>query len=341
MGLFDGVGPAGDRASSAEPATFLDWPVVLVVDASAQAGSIGAVVRGFATHREETRLAGVILNRVGSPAHEKMLRAAVAAVGVPVLGALRHDGSLALPERHLGLVPAAEHGALEGFIERAADLAEASVNLKSLLMLADGREFGAGDASAPVPPLAQRIAVAKDVAFSFAYPHVLDGWRRAGAELSFFSPLADEAPDAAADAVFLPGGYPELHAGKLAAAGRFLDGVRRAKRAYGECGGYMVLGEGLADAKGERHAMAGLLPLVTSFKERRLHLGYRMVRGRMGAFRGHEFHYATILQEGPGDRLFSAWDAEGRQLDPVGLVAGNASGSFVHLVDRVTPSARA
>ena len=128
-------------------------------------------------------------------------------------------------------------------------------------------------------PLGGKIAVARDLAFAFSYEAVLRGWRQAGAALSFFSPLADEAPDADADAIYLPGGYPELHAARLAANRTFIDGLRGAAKngvwLYGECGGYMVLGDGLIDAAGERHAMAGLLPLETSFAEPRLHLGYR------------------------------------------------------------------
>ena len=135
----------------------------------------------------------------------------------------------------------------------------------------------------------------------------MSGWREQGAEISHFSPLADEAPDLEADAVFLPGGYPELHAGRLAAAGSFRAGMQARAEAgaviYGECGGYMTLGEGLVDAEGVRHEMLGLLPLVTSFAERKRHLGYRRVTGLSGAFAGleftaHEFHYSTFLHEG-------------------------------------------
>ncbi|MBV9522008.1 MAG: cobyrinic acid a,c-diamide synthase, partial [Alphaproteobacteria bacterium] len=161
----------------------------------------------------------------------------------------------------------------------------------------------------------------------------------------FFAPLADEAPDAGADAVFLPGGYPELHAERLAGNRGFLQGLRaaaaRGAALYGECGGYMALGTRLIDGAGVSHAMAGLLPLVTSFKTRRLHLGYRAARllvdcslGPVGAsFRGHEFHYAEIVEEGPGDRLFSASDADGAALGPMGTRRGRVTGSFLHLVD--------
>jgi len=175
---------------------------------------------------------------------------------------------------------------------------------------------------------------------------VLDGWRRQGAELSFFAPLADEAPDPAADAIYLPGGYPELHAGRLAAAECFLARLRQAAAhgaaIYGECGGYMVLGDALIDGAGNSHRMAGLLPLTTSFAARRLHLGYRAARllavgplGRAGArFRGHEFHHSTIVAEGPGDPLFALEDACAVELGPSGLRRGAVAGSFIHLIDR-------
>jgi cobyrinic acid a,c-diamide synthase len=202
------------------------------------------------------------------------------------------------------------------------------------------------DRAAAWPPPGQRIALADDAAFSFRYPHLLDGWRHAGAELAPFSPLDDAAPDPRADAIYLPGGYPELHAGRLAGNRRFLDGMRAAARRgvaiYGECGGYMVLGSALIDGEGATHAMADLLPLVTSFAERSLHLGYRaatvLADGPLGPagtrFRGHEFHYAGIVEEGPGTKLFEASDAQGNNRTTVGQVAGSVSGSFLHLIDR-------
>jgi cobyrinic acid a,c-diamide synthase len=214
------------------------------------------------------------------------------------------------------------------------------------LGLARGSVFSADGAAVPLPVLGQRTAVAQDEAFCFAYPAVLEGWRRQGAELVFFSPLADEAPDGAADAVYLPGGYPELWADRLAAAERFVAGVRRAaadgNTIYGECGGYMALGEALIDGEGGRHRMAGLLPLVTSFAERRLHLGYRSVSlcedGPFGAsgsrFRGHEFHYATVVREDAGGPFLSVSDAAGTKLGGSGLRRGSVFGSFIHLIDR-------
>lgn len=356
MGLLDGATAPGDPGhdpdadgSTAALAARLGWPVVLVVDAKGMAASAGAVVRGFQGARPGVTLAGAIFTRVGGARHAEVLRAGARALApdVRVLGALPRDDRLALPSRHLGLVQAGEHPDLTAFLEDAATLAETHLDLDALVALA---RPSPGDASArpgaPLPPPGQRIAVAADMAFAFAYPAVLDGWRTAGAEIRPFSPLADEAPDAEAACVYLPGGYPELHAGRLAANARFLDGLRataaRGAPVFGECGGYMVLGRGLVDADGARHAMAGLLPVETSFAARRLHLGYRSVTtlgptpfGPAGtAFRGHEFHFARVLAEGGGDRdaLFSARDARGQDLGAVGRRVGSVAGSFIHLI---------
>ena len=349
MGLFDGVDAIGG-ASTASLAVELGWPVVLVVDARGMAASIAPLVAGFLHHRADLRIAGVILNRVGGPGHGEILRAALAdhLPHLPVLGMLVRDDAIALPSRHLGLVPAGEIAAAERMIAHAADLVRDSVTLDALVALAAPTQIAAAPSDAPplLAPLGQRIAIARDAAFLFAYPAQLSAWRRAGAALEFFSPLADEAPAATADAIFLPGGYPELHAGTLAAARRFADGMNKAAASsttiYGECGGYMTLGTGLVDAHGARHAMLDLLPLETSFAARRLHLGYRDVTlcaaGALGAggaaFGGHEFHYATILAEGEGERLFDARAVDGRGLGEIGRRRGSVAGSFVHLVDR-------
>jgi cobyrinic acid a,c-diamide synthase len=361
MGLFDGTGCHGEEGSTADLARLTGWPVILVVDARGQGASVAALLAGFARHRQDIALAGIVLNRVASARHAALL-AEAAARHVPnlaVLGALFADPALALPARHLGLVPAGEVADPELLIERAATAIGACLDIDRLCALArpstlepDPRELKRcgrrPDWAFPwafSPPLAKTIAVARDDAFCFIYPTLLDGWRRAGATLSFFSPLAGEAPDPDADAVYLPGGYPELWAGRLAAADGFLAGLRRAAAAgkpiYGECGGYMVLGEALIDADGCRHPMAGLLPLTTSFAERRLSLGYRAVTlladGPLGApgasFRGHEFHYATIVREDAAEPLWSVEDAAGESRGACGLRRGSVSGSFIHLID--------
>ncbi|ASW06893.1 cobyrinate a,c-diamide synthase [Rhizobium sp. 11515TR] len=341
MGLFDGA--VDGTGTPADLAALLGLSVVLVVDCSRMSQSVAAVVSGFANFRADIRIAGVVLNRVASDRHERMLRQALDAVRMPVVAVIRSDASLALPERHLGLVQAGEHGALEQFIEAAAEVVSKACDFDLLLRAAHQHLVRTSAANiARLMPFGQRIAVARDVAFAFCYEHMLLGWKRRGAEISFFSPLADEAPSADADAVYLPGGYPELHAHKLAAASQFRAGAKaaaaRGVRIYGECGGYMVLGEGLFDAAGARHEMLGLLPVVTSYEKRQRHLGYRHVVPLAGSFfdkpmTAHEFHYSTIVSEGEADRLFAVKDALNNDLGAAGLQRGNVAGSYMHLID--------
>jgi cobyrinic acid a,c-diamide synthase len=344
MGLFDGA--ADGTGSTADLAATTGWPVVLVVDAKAQAQSVAALVHGFGSFRADVPVAAVILNRVGSPAHEAMLRSALMPLDMPVLGALPRLHALTLPDRHLGLVPAEEHAGLEEFLDGAAAVVGRQLDVAALRALARPAETISEGPPTSVPPLGQRIAVARDIAFTFTYPHLCLGWQAQGAELVPFSPLADEPPDAFADAVLLPGGYPELHAGRIAGNRHFLTGLQdaaaRGAAVYGECGGYMVLGRGLVDAAGNRHAMAGLLGVETSFARRRLHLGYRRVVTMADGpqwpagtgFRGHEFHYASVLAETDGEPLFQARDARGADLGTMGLRQGRVYGSFLHIVDR-------
>ena len=354
MGLFDG-GPGG-AGSTASLAAALGLPVVLVVDVRGQAASAAAVIEGFARHRRGVMVAGAIVNRVAGARHARLIREACAA---PPLGFVPRDDSLALPERHLGLVQAGEHPGLDSFLDRAAATVGGAVDDDRLTALA--RPPVLADGPAPPPPilghcLGHRLALASDMAFRFVYDHWRAGWAAAGVTIVPFSPLADEAPDERADAVYLPGGYPELHAGRLAANTRFLAGLRaaaaRGAAVYGECGGYMALGEGLIDRAGRRHAMAGLLPLETSFAEPRLHLGYRVLTlradGPLGAagsvWRGHEFHYAAAVREdrARADALFD-WrgldSGSGGESGATGLRRGRVSGAFPHLIDRAPADA--
>lgn len=347
MGLFDGVATRGlsGFGASAETAGKMGWPVVLVLDVGGQAQSAAATALGFARYDPGCRVAGVILNRVASPRHERLTRLGMEHAGLPVLGALPRRGDLALPERHLGLIQAVEHPDLEAAIASYAAFLRAHVDLAALKVLSTGAALN-GAGTLPKPP-AQRIALAQDAAFSFTYPHVLTGWQRAGAEVMPFSPLADEAPDPRADLVWLPGGYPELHAGRIAAAERFLTGLRahaQTRPVHGECGGYMVLGAGLVDKDGTRHAMAGLLGLVTSYEKRKLHLGYRRAElaGAMpghapgACLRGHEFHYSTILEQ-PDTPLAHVADADGTAVHETGSRRGHVTGTFFHLIAAEAP----
>ncbi|MEA2769944.1 MAG: cobyrinic acid a,c-diamide synthase [Acetobacteraceae bacterium] len=342
MGLFDGVpAPAGRSGSSADVAAALGWPVLLVLDVSGQSQSAAAVVKGCATYDPRITIAGVVLNRIGSLRHARMATEAIEALGIPVVGALPRSDGIALPERHLGLVQASETSDLEVRLDRIGAFVAEHTRIDAIRVLAAGGQAAAGTVA--LRPPGQRIAVARDAAFSFLYPHLLQGWRGAGAEIRFFSPLADEGPDDDCDACWLPGGYPELHAARLGASQRFLRDIRYfsgTRAVHGECGGYMVLGTSLTDASGTVYPMAGLLGVSTSFARRKLHLGYRSARliedGCLGPagtrLRGHEFHYASV--EAPGDDASFAVvsDVHGSDAVAAGSRRGLVSGSFFHVI---------
>ena len=333
MGLFDGALPDG-KGSTADLARILGLPIVLVLDVASQAQSVAAVALGFSQLAPDIKIAGLILNKVASPRHNRMLCTALEPLGIPILGSVYRQTDLETPSRHLGLVQAQELEQLENFLDTTANMVSEAVDINQLLSLMSNINQ---PSSIPklLPPPAQSIAIAKDAAFSFSYPHLLREWHNMGAEISFFSPLENQAPKLA-DLIFLPGGYPELHAEKLANADIFKKAMKSALSVYGECGGYMAMGEGLVDAYGTRHEMLGLLSLETSFANRKLNLGYRnLTPKRLWSIplTGHEFHYATTLRAN-GDPLFQATDAEGLQLPNMGLVNGTASGSFAHIIDR-------
>ncbi len=346
MGLFDGVAQAGasGRGASADLAALMNWPVVLVLDVSGQAQSAAATALGFASYRPDVQLAGVVLNKVASARHEALVRDGMARAGITVFGALPRNKDVSLPERHLGLVQAGEHPALAAHIATAAAFIADHVDLATLRAAAAGCDVI--QTPLPIPPPADRIALAQDAAFSFTYPHLLNGWRKAGATILPFSPLEDQAPDPSAGAVWLPGGYPELHAGRLAGAHKFRSGLAdfaRTRPVHGECGGYMAMGAALIDAQGVSHPMAGLLGLVTSFAKRKMHLGYRRTQlltpipgHASGTLMGHEFHYASITDQ-PDAALAHVTDANGAAVAETGStrlqsMGGRSTGTFFHLI---------
>jgi cobyrinic acid a,c-diamide synthase len=344
MGLFDGTpGPAGRCGTTADLAARFRLPVLLVLDVSGQSQTAAAIVRGLASHDPDVRIAGVVLNRVGSERHRTLVADAISVLNIPIVGAIPRDAALALPERHLGLVQAGEHADLAARLDHLAAMAERHLDLDAIIASASPLVCSPVANAAALPPPGQRIALASDAAFTFVYPHILDGWRRAGAEIVTFSPLADKPPPASCDSCWLPGGYPELHAGTLAAAQQFRRGLAQftaIRPVHGECGGYMVLGEGLEDADGVRHAMTGLLSHATSFAQRKLHLGYRQARlthdGPLGAagtiVRGHEFHYAALITPGNDTPFADLNDGQGHPLGRTGGRRGRVSGAFFHAI---------
>ena len=375
MGLFDGA--ADNSGSTADLAASLGLPVILVLDADRQSQSIAALAHGFATWRPDVTVAGLIVNRAATTRHEAMLRNALSGLAIPLLGVLPKRDTLTLPDRHLGLILPDEVARFDEVVTAAAEAMEEYLDLTLLTALAapspsplvglrpepqakslqwsDFRREGhesyarmagasrsvAGEGTLRLPPLAQHTAIARDAAFAFLYEHWLRDWHAAGTTLSFFSPLADESPDPAAAAVFLPGGYPELHGQPLAAAQNFRAGLHAARDRgaliYGECGGFMVLGQSLTDKAGITHPMAGLLPHETRIDRPKRVLGYRRLTHDSALpfprqLTGHEFHYSSARRT-HGTPLFEATDALGEALPPMGLVDGNVMGSYAHVID--------
>ncbi len=325
MGLYDGKDALGRVGSAAQVAKVLGLPVVLVVDAQAMAGSIAALARGFADHDPELRLGGVIANRVAGPRHAAVLAEALAAAGLPFFGYLPRDPALALPERHLGLVSPEEARLPQDALRRAA----ATLDLDALLRLAETAE-DRPLADPPYDPTRRysgaRIAFARDRAFRFYYPEVLEALTELGAELLPFSPLADAAPPEAG-LLWLGGGYPELYARELAENRPMREAVRDfAGPVLGECGGYLYLARTI-QVGGRRWPMVGRIPAEAQMADRPV-LGYREVRPTEGArlfppgerIRGHAFHYARMPDPPP-----PLW------ADGSGHTDGRVHASFVHL----------
>ncbi|QPN70473.1 cobyrinate a,c-diamide synthase [Synechococcus sp. CBW1108] len=354
MGLFDGRGPSSE-GSSAAVAAQLGLPVVLVVEASRQAGSVAALVRGFRDHGPPpVQLAGVVINRVGSERHHALLAEALASIAVPLLGVLPHHPSLALPSRHLGLLPPGELHDLEQRQEQWSQLAAEHLDLEQLVPLLAPPPVQAGEID-PIhwclrdqqPPLEASggsgslpVAIASDAAFHFRYPEAGELLQAVGLEPLAWSPLADEPLPAGCRAVLLPGGYPELHATRLAASRRSLADLARAAAGgvplVAECGGLLLLGEQLADGEGRLHRMAGVLP----FQARKggLSLGYRQATARAAGllvrpgetFSGHEFHRWQLESVASGNGLWQL-DGWGTATRSEGWTAPNVHASWLHL----------
>jgi len=333
MGLFDGATSNSD-GSTAHLAKLLNLPIVLIIDASKTGQSVAALANGFLNYDKDVLINGIILNKVSSLSHEKLLRNSLSQFDCPVIGSVYKNKELELPSRHLGLIQALENKNLDQFINNAAEIIENSIDLDNLLKL--GNSISYSKVKNRLQPPAQRISVALDAAFSFVYPHLLDDWHSNGAEIKTFSPLSDQGPEDC-DLVILPGGYPELYAEKLSNAQNFFKKIKNAPNVYGECGGYMVMGKGFIDEEGNRHKMLGLLNLETSFHNKQLHLGYRDIFGKAGPFSGpyaaHEFHYASTIKEN-GRKLFSVSNSKGEKLTDTGLFNEKASGSFLHVIDK-------
>lgn len=347
MGLYDGKDPLGLEGSTAQVSMLLQAPVLLVIDASAVARSAAAMVRGFQLLEPSVHIAGVLVNRVGSEGHYRLVQSAVeAACGIPTVGYLTLDDEWLLPERHLGLVPALEHGSsLQATIARLAERLEVTCQLDLIEQIAHSaapltlpapRVFTHVAPSRPV-----KIAIAKDAAFHFYYQENLELLEAAGTELVPFSPLANEPVPAEANGLYLGGGFPEAFAEQLSKQTGSLSSVRavveRGMPTFAECGGLMYLTEFLETTAGQTFQMAGVIPARVQMQKRLAAIGYRDVTAlhdgillRAGErIRGHEFHYSTIYWSGPHTVAYKSVGYG----DPVleGYLDGNLQAGYTHL----------
>ncbi|MCF6290891.1 MAG: cobyrinate a,c-diamide synthase [Desulfobacterales bacterium] len=334
MGLFDGGG-----SSSAALAEFLDLPVVLVVDARSMAESVAALVHGFTSLEPGLVVAGVICNRVGSERHRSLIEQAMTRYGLgPVLGFIPRKAEFTMPSRHLGLHMAGEQPISDAALERLATTIEQHIDLDGLLEHCQGR------VEQPQPrrksrAVKARIGVARDAAFCFYYQDNLEMLTAAGAELVEFSPLRDQALPEDINALYIGGGYPELHVKELAGNRTMLAAIRGWSRAgrllYAECGGLIYLCKGIEDDCGAFHPLVNIFPVRARMHKGRQALGYREVRfladccwGQRGqTIRGHEFHYSDI-EKMPAEvaRLYALADGATE-----GYCLGNTCGSYIHL----------
>jgi len=342
MGLFDGASGLDEQGSAAHMAKFLKIPVVLVIDASGMARSAAALAHGFAEFDPDLNLAGVVFNRVGGPGHRAILTEAMDAVDIVVLGFLPKDPELAIPSRHLGLVTAQDLGERPQWMERLADWVEAALDLDHLLKVLP-------EAALEVPKIQAvskarvRLGVARDRAFCFAYEENLRLLAAAGMDLVFFSPLAHARLPQEIDGLYLPGGYPELHARALSEnygmLGDLHDFCLSGRPVYAECGGFMALMESIEDKEGRIWPMAGVFPCKARMGERFAALGYREVRftgttplgPATTAVRGHEFHYSHLVSVPDVPAVYDLKGRAGRLEVPEGFLRGNTLGSYVHL----------
>lgn len=346
MGLFD-----GGEGSAAVLAKTLDLPVVLVIDVRSAAESVAAVAHGFATLDPELRLAGIICNRVGSDKHRQMIAEAIARhCNLPIIGFLPREEAISIPSRHLGLHMGEEHPLRGEGLERLIRLIEDHLDLELLLAIAGQRQM---DQAMDDTPLVERgapvrIGVARDSAFCFYYEDNLDLLRDAGAELIFFSPLADAQLPPNLQGLYLGGGYPELHAALLSDNSRMRQQIRHFAEAghpvYAECGGFMYLCQSITDQDGAVFAMAGLYPLAARMQPRLRSLGYRqplvesdcLIAEQGSVLHGHEFHYSTVDDNPAVPTVYRLSDGRAE-----GYVCHHTLAGYIHLHWGRTPQAAA
>jgi cobyrinic acid a,c-diamide synthase len=352
MGLFDGYAGKSEAGSTAEMAKWLGLPVILVVDASAMARSVAALIHGFRSFDRDLNVAGVIFNRIGGSGHLQYLREALEGIPeVTLLGGLPHNESMTIPERHLGLVTREEHHLTPAQVEQLASWIEDHVDLARLLRMsvAQRPDFAVEEQQRPTKEgksKTVRLGVARDEAFCFYYPDNLELLEKAGAELVFFSPVHDRHLPPDLQGIYLGGGYPEVHAQYLASNTTMRQEIKafieQGRVVYAECGGFMYLTTGIRTVQGALVPMVGVYPTVVRMLPRLKALGYVEVtiEKPIGPFppgqaRGHEFHYSELENEnfcyGPIDSLYNVRKHRGETPRPEGYLYKNCLASYVHL----------
>ena len=320
MGYYDGLG-GGTECSAYALAKHTGTPVILVVDASGSAVSAAATALGFLKYRSDNTVAGVLVNRVSGERHFELVREAMAGIGLPCVAWLPKDGGLAMPDRHLGLVPVEERPDVKAQIERAAGLLRVDMDaLRAVAGRAEAVEVR--DADCPRTLEDMRIGLAKDAAFSFTYAANLIQLERMGAALVAFSPLSDAALPEGLDALYLPGGFPEVFEARLKANESMARSVRTALegglRCYAECGGMLYL------------AMIGALPMTWEMTGRLQRFGYVTVTDRDGrAFPAHEFHHSLVTPNEPLETRFDVAKGERRYRE--GYCYNNVLAGYPHI----------
>lgn len=346
MGLFD-----GGEGSAAVLAKTLDLPVLLVIDVRSAAESVAAVAHGFATLDPGLQLAGIICNRVGSDKHRQMISEAIAShCPVPIIGFLPRNEAISIPSRHLGLHMGEEHPLRGEGLERLIRLIEEHLNLDLLLSIAGQRQARVELDDAPLVERGTpvRIGVARDSAFCFYYEDNLDFLREAGAELVFFSPLADPQLPSDVQGLYLGGGYPELHAALLSENSRMREQIRQFAQAgypvYAECGGFMYLCQSITDQQGAVFPMVGLYPFAARMQPQLRSLGYRQATVAAACLladcgtvlHGHEFHYSTIEDNVTIPTVYRLSDGRSE-----GYIQHHTLAGYIHLHWGRTPHAAA
>lgn len=360
MGLFDGAASGSLSGSSAEIASWLNAPVILTVNAHGMGRSIAPLVSGFSNFAPGVCIAGVIANHCGSETHRTLLGEALAASSLPPLvGAVPRMGFPELRSRHLGLVTADEMTCTQETLHAFEQAAETYLDIDALLRCAAANSQPRTQVPCPSvssvgkekPSTPFTLAVAQDEAFHFYYPDLLDELAARGASIRFFSPLRDVALPSGVDALYLGGGYPEVHAKALSENAGMIDSIRAFAKAdgiiYAECGGLIYLTQSIATRAGEEYPLVGLVPSKTRMTDKRIRLGYVAVTlkadslwGKAGeTLRGHEFHYGELLSAPTQDES-EAWSAVYERCRQNGLpetdegfqsLNGRILASFVHL----------